>query len=230
MKEDKALLHGHRNRAKEKFLENFENNIESSEQDLLELLLFYSIPRKDTKMLAKQLLSHFGSLQGVINAPYNQLEEFLNLSTNTLAIFRLLQACSVTMAKRKIIATKPVFAIWTQVIDYCHQKFAYLEKEILAVFYLNKSNVLVKEEIVQEGTIDKLLIYPREIIKKAIANQSCNIVLVHNHPSGNSNPSKADIDMTRNISQALSYVEIKLVDHIIISRNGFSSLRELNLL
>ncbi len=230
MKEDKTLLHGHRSRAKEKFLENFENNIESSEQDLLELLLFYSIPRKDTKMLAKQLLSYFGSLQGVINAPYNQLEEFLNLSTNTLALFRLLQACSVTMAKRKIIATKPVFAIWTQIIDYCHQKFAYLEKEILAVFYLNKSNVLIKEEIVQEGTVDKLLIYPREIIKKAIENQSCNIVLVHNHPSGNNNPSKADIDITRNISQALSYVEIKLVDHIIISRNGFSSLRELNLL
>lgn len=226
---NKDLVKGHRVRAKERFNKSFANNLEILSYELLELILFYSIPRKDTKALAKSLLKRFGSLQNVLNESDDLLKEFKDINDNTLTLFKAIKASSALMAKESI-CNKPVFLVWTQIVEYCYTKFAHLEQEVLVVFFLNKSNVLIKEEIVQKGTIDKLAIYPREIIKKAIANKACKIILMHNHPSGNKNPSHADIEITKKLIDALSYVEIELVDHLIIAKNGFTSLKEKNLI
>jgi len=218
---------GHRERLREKFREHGAEVLQDYE--LLELLLFRSLPRRDTKPLAKQLLAEFGSLAEVISAPTRRLEEIKGLGATTVTDLKLIKA-----AASRLIATevreKPLLSSWSSVLDYCRAAMAFHEREQFRILFLDKKNRLIRDEVQQEGTVDHTPVYPREVLKRSLELSATALILVHNHPSGDPTPSRADIDMTKTIIDLTSPVGITVHDHIIIARDGHASLKGLNLI
>jgi len=222
MKEDKPHYYGHRDRLKKKFRENGGDSL--SDYELLELVLFQTIPRKDVKPLAKKMILRFGSFAEVISAPIGLLEKMEGISSNTAISLKTIQASSIKLSQEKVL-NKKILSNWEQVLDYCHSVMAWEKDEHFRVLYLNKKNILIGDELQGKGTIDHTPVYPREIVKKALDFGATAVILVHNHPSGNSEPSRADIVMTKEIKKTLSGVSIILHDHIIISSSGHYSFK-----
>ncbi len=224
--EEKPHYHGHRGRVRERVLKA---GIESlPDYELLELLLFYSIERIDTKPLAKRLLERFGTLGDVFAAEPAQLKEF-EIDQRTLVLFRALRESGRRLAERKV-KDMPVLTNWQQLIDYCHTALAHEKTEQFRILFLDRKNVLVADEVQQRGTIDHTPVYPREVIKRALALNAAALILVHNHPSGDPKPSRDDIEMTREIKAAAEALGITIHDHLVIGRKGHSSFRSLGLL
>jgi len=224
--EPKPHYHGHRARVRERVLKG---GVEAlKDYELLELLLFYSIDRKDTKPLAKQLLERFGTLGDVFAAEPETLREF-EIDQRTLVQFRALRETARRLAERKV-KDMPVLTNWKQLIDYCHTALAHEKTEQFRILFLDRKNVLIADEVQQRGTIDHTPVYPREVVKRALALNAAALILVHNHPSGDPKPSREDIEMTREIKGASEALGISIHDHLVIGRKGHASFRSLGLL
>ncbi|HTR85997.1 MAG TPA: DNA repair protein RadC [Reyranella sp.] len=224
--EPKPHYHGHRGRVRERVLKS---GIESlPDYELLELLLFYSIDRIDTKPLAKRLLERFGTLGDIYAAEAAQLREF-EIDQRTLVLFRALRESGRRLAERKV-KDMPVMSSWQQLLDYCHAALAHEKTEQFRLLFLDRKNVLIADEVQQRGTIDHTPVYPREVVKRALELGAAALILVHNHPSGDPKPSREDIEMTKEIRRAAEALGIAIHDHLVIGRKGHASFRSLGLL
>jgi len=226
-KEEIPHYHGHRDRLRQRFVENGPNALQDYE--LLELLLFMAIPRRDVKPLAKKLLKQFGSLPEMMNATINELVKIEGLSENTAIALKAVTAIAHRTLKQELMQ-KPVLNSWTRLMDYCHTTMAHEKNEHFRILFLNKKNEMIADEIQNSGTVDHTPAYPREIMKRTLELGATALILVHNHPSGDPKPSQVDIDMTQNIITAAKPFSIAIHDHIIVSRNGYTSFKNLGLI
>ena len=213
---------GHRQRLRERFLKNGPEGLQ--EYELLELLLFMAIPRRDVKPLAKALLKRFGSFSDLMNAPVEELVRMEGVSENTATALKIVTASAQNFLKSDLMQ-KPVLNNWTRLMDYCQATMAHETREHFRILFLNKKNELIADEIQGSGTVDHTPAYPREIMKRALELGATALILMHNHPSGDPKPSEADILMTEKIILAAEPFSITIHDHIIISRNGYTSMR-----
>ena len=217
---------GHRQRLRDRFARAGAAGLQDYE--LLELLLFRSIPRQDVKPLAKELIAKFGSVAEVLGAPLARLLELDGVSEKTAIELKIVEAAGHELAKGAV-ARKQVLGSWNAVIDYCRATMAFSDKEQFRILFLDKRNGLITDEVQQTGTVDHTPVYPREVVKRALELSASAIILVHNHPSGDPTPSQADIRMTREIADAAKPLGVLVHDHIIIGRNGHASLKGLQL-
>jgi DNA repair protein RadC len=214
---------GHRQRLKDRFTNGGEAAL--PDYELLEMVLFRAIPRQDTKPLAKALLERFNdSFAEVVNAPPERLKEVKGVGDEVVRQLKLIRAAALRFMKAEV-NERPVFASWEAVLAYCHAKMALEPKEQFFILFLDKKNCLIEEEVHQRGTVDHTPVYPREVVKRALELSACSIILVHNHPSGDTTPSKADIEMTRTIAEAAKALRIVVHDHLIVGRHGYTSMK-----
>lgn len=218
--------HGHRDRLKARFMKNGASAL--AEYELLELILFRSIPRRDTKPLAKQLISVFGTLSEVLGARPERLKEIKGIGQSTITDFQIVKAAAEALVSGEV-REKPLLGSWSSVIDYCRTAMAFEDKEQFRILFLDKRNKLIVDEVQQIGTVDHTPVYPREVVKRALELSATAIILVHNHPSGDPTPSRADIEMTKKINEIASSLGITVHDHIIIAKDGHASLKGLKL-
>ena len=218
---------GHRERLRSRFAETGDQGL--PDYEILELLLFRSIPQRDVKPLAKELIARFGSLSGVLGARKERLTEVKGIGESVAADLKLVEAAGRRLA-RQSIQDKPVLGSWKDVIDYCHAAMAHADRETFRILFLDKRNHLITDEVQGVGTVDHTPVYPREVIRRALEVSATAIILVHNHPSGDPTPSNADIRMTQDIIAIAGPMGISVHDHIIIGRNGHASLRGLKLI
>ncbi|GGC57523.1 DNA repair protein RadC [Chelatococcus reniformis] len=197
--------------------------------ELLELLLFRSVPRRDVKPLAKALIKRFGSFAEVLAAPVARLREVDGVGETITIDLKVVEAAARRLT-RGSIAKRPVLSSWGQVIEYCRSAMAFAEREHFRVLFLDKRNALIADEEQQRGTVDHTPVYPREVVKRALELSASAIILVHNHPSGDPTPSSVDVRMTKEIATIAKSLGIALHDHIVVGRDGHASLRGLRLL
>ena len=219
--------HGHRERLRERFRDAGAEAV--SDYELLELLLFRALPRRDVKPLAKNLITTFGSFAEVISAPIARLAEVKGLGTTAITELKIIHAAASRLARGQV-RKRPVLSSWSNVIDYCRTTMAFAEKEQFRVLFLDKRNQLIVDEVQQTGTVDHTPVYPREVVKRALELSATALILVHNHPSGDPTPSGADIEMTRTIVEVAKPLGIAVHDHIIVGRDGHASLKVLKLI
>jgi DNA repair protein RadC len=219
--------HGHRERLRARFMEAGAEAL--ADYEMLELLLFRAIPRRDVKPLAKALLAKFGSFNEVISASPQRLAEIGGLSEGAIAELKMVQAAAQRFAKGHV-RKRPALSSWSAVLDYCRAAQAFAEKEQFRILFLDKRNQLIADEVQQQGTVDHTPVYPREVVKRALELSATAIILVHNHPSGDPTPSAADIEMTRQIASAAKPLGVALHDHIIVGKDGHVSLRGMKLI
>lgn len=219
--------HGHRDRLRSRFRDSGDSAL--ADYEILELLLFRLIPRRDTKPIAKALIARFGTLAGVIGANPALLQEVKGVGENVALDLKLVASVAQRMLKSEIRG-KQVLSSWSSVIDYCHTAMAYESTEQFRILFLDKRNALIADEVQGRGTVDHTPVYPREVVKRALELSATAIILVHNHPSGDPTPSRADIDMTKMIVNTAKPLGITVHDHIIIGRDGHASLRGLRLI
>lgn len=213
---------GHRQRLKQKFLEG--NHATFADYELLELVLFNSIPRKDVKPLAKKLLQNFGSLGGIINAAEDKLLSIAGITKSTCINFLVINEILNRLLQSNIMK-KNILSSWSQLLEYLRITMGHCKTEQFRTLFLNKKNVLIADELQTTGTIDQTPVYPREIIKRALFHEASAIILIHNHPSGNSTPSRADIELTNTIVSACKTIGISVHDHVIITNDDFYSFK-----
>ncbi len=213
---------GHRERLKNKFL-NGNHNI-FYDYELIELILFSIIPRKDVKPLAKELINNFGDLHTLISAEKHRILNIKGTNENLFLNLQIIGEIINRILYKKIIK-KNVISSWIDLIDYLKFKMGGLKIEQFRVLFLNKKNVLIADEIMSNGTIDQTMVYPREIVKKSLYHEAGAIILVHNHPSGDIKPSAADIDLTTYIANICKGINISLHDHVIIGRDNYYSFK-----
>jgi len=213
---------GHRQRLKDRFMRAGREALQDYE--LLELILFRSIPRRDVKPLAKKLIAEFGSVAEVLGAPLSRLRTTDGIGEATAIDLKLVEAAGRELAKGAV-KKRTVLGSWTAVIDYCRASMAFETREVFRILFLDKRNALIADEIQQTGTVDHTPVYPREVVKRALEVSATAVILVHNHPSGDPTPSQADIAMTRQIVEAGKPLGILVHDHIIIGKNGHTSMK-----
>lgn len=223
---EKPHYSGHRDRLRERFL-NAPDSL--PDYELLELLLFMAIPRRDVKPIAKLLIARFGSLNGVLHASRADLEDVEGISETTATAIKVVQAAGLRMLKQDILG-RTLLNSWQRLLDYLQASMAHEKREHFRLLFLNKKNELIADEIQQSGTVDHTPAYPREIMKRALELGATALILVHNHPSGDATPSQADIDMTNLIIAAAKPFTIIVHDHLIVSRGGVSSFKSLGLM
>ena len=222
--DDKA---GHRGRLRQRFRDGGDTAI--PDYELLEMVLFRALPRGDTKPLAKALLARFGSFAETINAPEDLLREVDGAGARVVDELKLVRAAALRLLRSEIMG-RQVLGSWQTVIDYCRAAQGYDHRERFRILFLDKKNRLIADEVQQEGTVDHTPVYVREIVKRALELSASALILVHNHPSGDPAPSRADIDMTKQIVEAARPLGVSVHDHIIVGRTGHASLRSLRLM
>ena len=216
---------GHRQRIRRRFL--LGEGKDMADYELLELALTMAIPRRDVKPLAKTLIKKFGSFAGVVNASQNELAAVEGVKENTITMLKLIKAAALRTSWQNLNADDtPVINSFDSLVDYCRSAMAYGDIEEFRIIYLNTKLRLIGEETMQKGTINSVSIHPREVIKSAMEQKAAAIIMVHNHPSGDTTPSKADIEMTKAVARACRLVNITLLDHLIISRSSCYSFAE----
>ncbi|MDN2579201.1 DNA repair protein RadC [Aquibium sp. ELW1220] len=218
---------GHRERLRERFVQVGADAL--ADYELLELLLFRAIPRADTKPIAKALITRFGSFAEVLGAPPRLLGEVKGVGPAVALEIKLAAAAAERML-RSTIRGRQVLTSWSAVIDYCRAAMAFETREQFRILFLDKKNALIADEVQQTGTIDHTPVYPREIVRRALELSATAIILVHNHPSGDPTPSRADIEMTKLIVESAKPLGIAVHDHIIIGKSGHASLKGLQLM
>ncbi|MDE2162942.1 MAG: DNA repair protein RadC [Alphaproteobacteria bacterium] len=218
---------GHRERLRERFVAGGADAM--PDYELLELTLFAAIPRRDVKPLAKTLIARFGSFAEVIAAPRERLLEIDGMSDNAVTQLKIVEATALRLSKTRVLG-RPALSSWTALLDYCAAAMARSMTEEFRVLFLDRKNVLIADEVQSTGTIDHTPVYPREILKRALELGASAVILVHNHPSGDPTPSRADIEMTRDMVGAAKALRIAIHDHVIVGRSGHASFKALGLL
>lgn len=216
---------GHRERIRDKYLKNGINSFQ--EYEILELLLTYAIPRKDTKDLAKNLLKKFGSIEKVITAKKEDLEEVEGLGKASISFLKLMGELPHIFYENSLRNTD-IITIKSKenLLKFLRSKIAFEKIEKFYVLYLSNSNELIAYNEKSYGTLDKSAVYPREIYKDVLKYDAKAIILAHNHPSGSVKPSKSDMDITKEISNGLKNFDALLLEHIIITENSYFSFLE----
>ena len=221
---------GHRERVRKKFLENGFNGLEDYE--VLELLLFYVIPRKDTKAIAKELIKKFKTLANVLKADTLELKTINGLGDVAITFLKMMGALPEKIYEDKLKNKKLIKDDKNKITDkevllsFLRNKIGYEDVEKFYVIYLSSSNEVIAFEESSSGTLDRSSIYPREIYKRVIMENAKSIIIAHNHPSGNTCPSKCDIDITNEIAKGLKNFGALLLEHIIITRDSYFSFLE----
>jgi DNA repair protein RadC len=215
--------HGHRQRLRERFVNAGPAAL--ADYELLELLLFPALPRADVKPLTKTLLDGFGGFAGVINAELGELQTVPGLGETSAIALKAIQR-----VLRAEVIERPELSSWQGVLDYCHAAMAHGKIEEFRLLFLDRKNALIADEVQQKGTVDHTPVYPREVVKRALDLGASAIIMVHNHPSGDPTPPKADIERTREVAKAARMHGIEVHDHLIIGRSGQTSLRGLGLI
>ena len=219
---------GHRERLRARFMEAGADAL--PDYELLELLLARTIPRRDTKPLAKELLAAFGSFADVLAASPERLKAVKGLGGGQAIIdLKLVHAAGVRMLRRQVL-NRPALTSWSALLDYCTAAMACCETEQFRILFLDRKNNLIADEVQQQGTVDHAPVYVREVLKRALELSASAIILIHNHPSGDPTPSRAAIEITRKIIEAADKLSIAVHDHLIIGRGGHASFRGLKLL
>ena len=218
---------GHRKRLRERLRRG--GHMALHDYELLELILFRALPRRDVKPLARDLLDRFGDLSGVLSAAEARLLEVTGIGQEVITEFRLIEAVALNFGQSRIMH-KPALANWNQMISYCRTKIAEKNREEFHVLFLDKKNHIIADEMMGSGTVDHAPVYPREVIKRALELSASALILVHNHPSGDPTPSKADIDMTNKLYALAGQFNIVVHDHLIIGRVDEVSFKNLGLL
>lgn len=213
---------GHRSRLRKRLLAGGSDAL--ADHEIIELLLMQAVRRKDMKPLARSLIHRFGSLAGVLQADPRTLAGHPEMGEATVAALRIVTAAATRLARQKVRET-PVIGSWQALIDYLTIDMAHLTLERVRVLYLNSKNMLILDDLVGDGSIDEAAIHPREVIRRALDIGATALILVHNHPSGSPQPSRADIDVTNRIAEAGRLLGISVHDHVIIGREGHVSLR-----
>jgi DNA repair protein RadC len=227
LEETTPHYHGHRQRLRARFREAGSEAL--SDYELLELVLFRVIPKRDVKPLAKELIAKFGSFGEVIAAPERRLAEVKGVGEAIITELKIVQAAASRIARGEVKG-RPVLSSWSAVLDYCRTAMAFADKEQFRILFLDKRNRLIADELQQTGTVDHTPVYPREVIKRALELSATAIILVHNHPSGDPTPSAADIEMTKSIADIAKPLGIAVHDHIIVGKEGHASLKGLRLI
>jgi DNA repair protein RadC len=219
--------HGHRARMRDKLLTRGPDAL--ADYELLEMLLYFAMPKGDTKPLAKALINRFGSFAAVLAAPQQTLLGTRGLGPHSVAAIKLVQAAAIRMSRAEVME-RPVLNNWDRLIDYLHAVMAREKIEQFRVLFLDPKNRLIADEAQARGTVNHTPVYPREVVKRALELHATALILVHNHPSGDPTPSRADIEMTREIRQAAAVLSITLHDHLIVGNGRFLSFRQEGLL
>lgn len=217
-----SYIADHRKRLRARFMQG--GAVAVPDYEMLELILFRSIPRRDVKPLARELLEKFGDFNRVLAAPPERLAEVKGVGEAVITDLKVVEAAAHRMARAKVLQ-KHVISSWDAILDYCHTTMAHRETEQFRVLYLDRKNVLIADEEQAKGTVDHVPVYPREVAKRALELNASALILVHNHPSGDPTPSQADIDMTRQIQQACTALGLTLHDHLIIGKSRELSFR-----
>jgi DNA repair protein RadC len=218
---------GHRKRLRERFMADAGQSM--ADYELLEMVLFQAFPRQDVKPLAKALIDKFGDFGAVISAEPARLEEIDGIGEAAVATLKVIEAAAVRLARSKVLG-RPVLGSWQALLDYCQASMGHNKTEQFRVLFLDRKNVLIGDEIQQRGTVDHTPVYPREVVKRALELGASALILVHNHPSGDPTPSRADIEMTRQIAEAGKSLGIALHDHLVIGKAEHASFKSLGLL
>ncbi len=224
---DLPHFHGHRERLRARFRDGGAAAL--ADYELLELALFRALPRRDTKPLAKALLKRFGTLAEVLAAPPQRLREVEGVGDGVVLELKLMKAISERMA-RETVRKRTVLSSWPALLDYCRTAMAYEEREQFRILFLDKKNALIADEVQQTGTVDHTPVYPREVVRRALELSASAVILVHNHPSGDPTPSRADIQMTQSIVDVAKPLGIVVHDHLVVGRDGHASFRGLGLI
>lgn len=217
---------GHRERLRERFLKSPET---LPDYELLELVLFRAVPRRDVKPLAKELIARFGGFSETINAEPARLRETKGVSDAIVTEFRIAREAGLRLAQAKVLK-KEVLGSWGALLDYCSASMAHNTTEQFRILFLDRKNVLIADEVQQKGTVDHTPVYPREVVKRALELNASALILVHNHPSGDPTPSNADIDMTRQIVDTAKPLGIEVHDHLVVGKGRHASFRSLGLI
>lgn len=217
----------HRARLRQRFMNSGAASLEDLE--LLELVLFRASERRNTKRLARRLIEHFGDFNHVISASSAQLSQIDGVGEAVIRELKLVEAAAHRLARARVIG-RPALSSWAELMTYCKISMAHQTTEQFRLLFLDRRNVLIADEAQQNGTVDHVPVYPREVVKRALELNASALILVHNHPSGDPTPSEADISMTERISAAANTVAITLHDHVIIGKERDTSFRSLGFL
>src|SRR5512134_2024156 len=218
---------GHRERLRRRFREGGSDAL--PDYELLELILFRAAPRRDTKPMAKALIARFGTFAEALNAPEELLREIPGIGEAAVIELKLVRAAALRLMRGEVL-DRPVLSSWALVLDYCRATMGFESKEQFRILFLDKRNQIIADEVQQTGTVDHTPVYVREVVKRALELSATAIVLVHNHPSGDPTPSRADIEMTKQIAEIAKPLGVELHGHIIVGRDGHASLKGLKLI
>jgi DNA repair protein RadC len=225
--DEPARYHGHRARLRERLLQAGSEAV--ADYELIELVLFRAIPRRDVKPLAKTLIARFGSFAEAIAAEPARLAEVEGMSQGAIAEFKIVEAGAKRFAKGVARKRLPVGS-FSAVIDYCRTAMAFDAREEFRVLFLDRKNGLIADESQGVGTVDQTPVYPREVVRRALELSATAVILVHNHPSGDPTPSTQDVKMTLDIIAVAQPLGVAVHDHIIVGRDGHASLKGLRLI
>jgi DNA repair protein RadC len=217
---------GHRERLRQRLLEGHDGLLD---HELVEYLLMLAIPRRDTKPLAKALLHEFGGIAGLLTADAEVLRRFPGMGDSSAAALKIAHGAAIRLLREQAVE-RPILSNWQALLDYLRADMAHHAIERVRVLHLNTKNMLIRDELMSEGSVDEAALYVREVIRRALTLGSSALILVHNHPSGDPSPSRADIDITRNVQEAGRRLGIAVHDHIIMGREGHKSLRAMGVL
>jgi DNA repair protein RadC len=218
---------GHRARLRKRLFEGGPDALQDHE--LVEYLLALAIPRRDTKPLAKTLITHFGSLGALLSAEPRAIARAADISEGAVAALKIAEASALRLLKAGI-EDRPILGSWQALLDYLRADMAHQAVERVRVLYLNSKNRLVRDELLSEGSVDEAAVYVREIVRRALDCHATALILVHNHPSGDPQPSQQDIRLTRDIIEATRHIKVQVHDHVIVGRNGHTSMRAMGLI
>lgn len=217
-----SYIRDHRARLRERFLVGGADAL--PDYELLELVLFRAIPRRDVKPLARQLLEKFGDFNHTLSAPRHRLTEVPGVGDAVVTELKIVEAAAHRFARGQVL-DRQVVSSWDALINYCHTAMSHLEIEEFRILFLDRKNVLIADEPQARGTVDHVPVYPREVVKRALELNASALILVHNHPSGDPTPSQADIDMTAQIQAAADALGLTLHDHLVIGKSRELSFR-----
>lgn len=217
-----SYIADHRKRLRERFMIGGATAV--PDYELLELLLFRSIPRKDVKPLARTLIDTFGDFNRVLTASKERLASIDGVGEAVITDLKVVEAAAHRMARSKVLQ-RHVISSWDAVVDYCHTTMAHRDTEQFRILYLDRKNTLIADEEQAKGTVDHVPVYPREVAKRALELNACALILVHNHPSGDPTPSDADLQMTTQVQLACDALGLTLHDHLIIGKSRELSFR-----